>query len=317
MSKFVDVHLHTGNVGEHISPCMFHELRKPFLNRALGPDEPEGDVEEARRDRTLIDDMDVGGIDIGIVMAGDFRRSHPEEDMSYYVPNDFVAELVEEYPDRLVGCGSVDPIRDPGQAAKEVDRCVNELGMKSIKLYPTYNHFSPDDPTVYPIYEKAVEHDIPVQLHMGWTPVKTASMDYQAPELLDEVGRQFPDLKLVIAHMGYPYWETTITLLGKHENFYTELSGWGWFGQRKILRMLHVFGSICPYEKLMYGSENPFLRDFPDQMRSIREAAEEHGYEPISEDDLEGIMGKNAARLYDINTEEFSEANRPKGSEDQ
>jgi predicted TIM-barrel fold metal-dependent hydrolase len=81
--------------------------------------------------------------------------------------------------------------------------------------------------------------------------------------------------------------------------------------------MLHVFGSICPYEKLMYGSENPFLRDFPDQMRAIRKAAEEHGYEPISEDDLEGIMGKNAARLYDIDTEDYSEANRPEGSEDQ
>lgn len=301
----IDVHIHTGIVGEHISPCMFHELRKPFFNRARKPEVPEGDVHNSRRDESIISDMNTGGIDVGVVMAGDFRRSHPEDEVSYHVPNDFVAEFVAKNPRRLVGCGSVDPLRDPRMAAAEVARCVEDLGMKSIKLYPTYGHFSPADKAVFPVYEKAIEYNIPVQIHMGWTPVKSAPVEFQAPELLDAVGRQFPELKLVIAHMGYPYWESAITLLAKHENFHAELSGWGWFGERKILEMLHVFGSLAPYEKLMYGSENPFITTFPPLMRNLISWAEENSYESITRDELDGIMGMNAARIYGIDLSQF------------
>ena len=52
-------------------------------------------------------------------------------------------------------------------------------------------------------YEKAIELDIPVHFHMGWTPLINAPMKYQDPVLLDEVGIRFRQLKVIVAHLGY------------------------------------------------------------------------------------------------------------------
>ena len=78
------------------------------------------------------------------------------------------------------------------ESLDELDRCINELGMKALKLMPTYNHFDPGDPTLYPLYERAIGYGIYVQFHMGWTPSVNAPMKFQPPHLLDPVGIRSP-----------------------------------------------------------------------------------------------------------------------------
>lgn len=52
-------------------------------------------------------------------------------------------------------------------AEKKVERCVQDLRMKGIKLYPTDQQFYPNDWTLYPLYATAQELKIPVMVHTG------------------------------------------------------------------------------------------------------------------------------------------------------
>jgi uncharacterized protein len=69
-----------------------------------------------------------------------------------------------------------------------------------------------------------------MQVHMGWTPCKNAPMKFQHPYLLDDVGARFPDLKVVIAHVGWPWVEECLAVVAKWENFHVDFAYWGWFG---------------------------------------------------------------------------------------
>jgi predicted TIM-barrel fold metal-dependent hydrolase len=312
----VDVHLHTGTVGEQIAPAMFKHLRTVFRVRAFKPAELEADVDAPQREEgSLIALMDANGVDLGCVMAGDWRRAYgcyrdPDsgDPMDYYVSNDYVAALVRRYPGRLVGTMNVDPLRDPAAACREMVRCVEELGMKGMKLYPTYQHFDPSDERVFPVYKQAIELDLPVQFHMGWTPVPNAPMRYQRPELLDDVGHRFPELKVVICHMAYPWYETANVLISKYRNFYGELSGWGLFYPEKLLRLLHDYGSLCPFEKLLYGSENPLMASSLAMFRELDAAADRCGLPRIDPAAVRLILGENALRLYQIDAAAMARA---------
>ena len=65
------------------------------------------------------------------------------------ISNDEVAGFVEEYPDRLIGVGSVD-ISKPMQAVREIRRCVEELGFKAIRVLPWLSDAPPTDRRFYP-----------------------------------------------------------------------------------------------------------------------------------------------------------------------
>jgi predicted TIM-barrel fold metal-dependent hydrolase len=139
--------------------------------------------------------------------------------LSEGVPNDYVAMIKEKYPDKIMGFASVNPcVRMPRGSdrvpacVKELERAINDLKLEGLKLYPTYENYSPDDfGLVGPIYEKAEEVDIPVLIHQAWAPVNDSRMRYALPHLLDDVARNFKKLKLIVAHFGNPWVDETIS----------------------------------------------------------------------------------------------------------
>jgi predicted TIM-barrel fold metal-dependent hydrolase len=87
-------------------------------------------------------------------------------------------------PERFALTCSVDPFRDIQASVREIERCIKQHGFSACKLYPSYDHFDPRDERLNPIYEKLVELDVTMQVHMGWTPCKNAPMKFQHPYLL-------------------------------------------------------------------------------------------------------------------------------------
>ncbi len=139
------------------------------------------------------------------------------------VPNDYVAELVKKYPDKLAGMCSVIPTREG--AVAELERAVKELGLIGLKLNPPDQGFDPTDEKIaFPIYEKAQELGIPVVFHAGHSEVRKAQLKFANVLLLDEVAINFPELKIVIAHMGYYHYQDTVALMTKHDNVFADIS---------------------------------------------------------------------------------------------
>lgn len=297
MGLVVDVHIQAGVPGERLDPFARSRLRRVLETRAFNFDGSRSD--ETALGTDPIAALDEAGVDVICLIAGDYNRALPAAIESYGVTNDYVARLVERHPDRIVGTCSVDPVADSAAAAWEIERCAAK-GFRAVRLYPTVQQWDPRDERIYPVYRRCIELDMVVQIHMGWTPVVTAHLEYQRPWLLDEVGRTFPEMKLVISHLGYPYADECTCVIARHENFYCDISFWAPLHPSKILRMMVDFGSLCSFDKMLYGSSNVFFRTYPRVIRSLNGMAERYGLPPIPETDLRKIMGENACRLWKI-----------------
>ena len=300
----IDNHVHLGDPHEHVSEYVLHQLRKNWDSRAFAYSTEESPQGEARAGGDLVSLMDEAGITACCVMAATWQRVLPLEERPHDIPNELVAETVAGNPRRFIGLASADPIVDGWLAAKEIERWVRDHGFRGVKLYPTYAHFDPRDERCYPLYEAAIALDVPVHFHMGWTPVRDAVMEFQRPMLLDDVGRRFPKLKVVVCHMGWPYWEEAIGVVARHENFHADVSLLAFWHPEKIYRIIHDFGCLNSFDKLLYGSENPFMRTYPKVIATINDHVPA-GYPKIPDDAIEQILGGNALRLYKLDPAEI------------
>ena len=219
--------------------------------------------------------------------------------------NDYIAALVQQDPDHFVGFASVNPAyRGPRAAVEELQRAVIDLGLAGVKLYPMYQHWSPDDRELaFPVYQCALDLNIPVMFHQAGSTRIDAKLGLGRPALLDDVGREFRDLTVIIAHMGIPWQDEALFLLTKHPNFYGELSYLiAALSPRELFSFLHRCEPFfVPLEKLFFGSDYPgFLYDpvaLRTKLLTINEHAEPLGLDPIAENKLQGIMGDHAAAV--------------------
>jgi predicted TIM-barrel fold metal-dependent hydrolase len=222
--------------------------------------------------------------------------------------NDYIAACVRADPAHLIGYASVNPTyQGPEAAVEELTRSVEELGLSGVKLYPMYQHWWANDPDIaFPIYEKAQEFGIPVMIHQAGSTRIDASLELGRPAILDDIGRVFRDLRVIVAHTGWPWVDEALFLLTKHPNFYAELS---YLIASVTRRDLFLLLSRCepmfvPLEKLFFGTDYPgFLYDpvkLKDKLLSVNEEADACSMPAIPQAKLDGIMGPNVARVLGL-----------------
>ncbi|MDH3846126.1 MAG: amidohydrolase family protein, partial [Myxococcales bacterium] len=169
--------------------------------------------------------------------------------------NDYVAATVKSHPDRLVGIGSVDLYR-PMQAVRELRRCVKELGFVGVRLLPWLWGLPPNDRRYYPVYAECVELDVPFCLQVGHAgPLRPSDPGRPIP-YLDEVACDFPELRIVGGHIGYPWTEEMIALATKYENVYIDTSA---YTPERYPEALIRFMKGPGRRKVLFGSNWPMI----------------------------------------------------------
>lgn len=188
---------------------------------------------------------------------------------------------------RLLPFASINPFIVTNLAA-ELERLVDKFKFKGIKIYPTYQHHYPNEPRMYPLYSKAQDLGIPVLVHTGSSVFKGARIKYGDPLLLDDVAIDFPNLIILMAHAGRPFWyEQAFWMARRHENVYMEVSG---LPGKKLLKYFPRLEMIA--DKVVYGSDwpgNPDLRRNPDAIRGLSISAE--AKQAILHDNAAHILG--------------------------
>lgn len=291
----VDMHVHCGEVDKHFKSWWMTALQGGFLRS------PDRTIRVVKNPiDKIISDLDECGVDKACVMGSDHRRPYPYDSLPSYTPNEYVAEVVRKHPDRLLGVCSFDPIRSPYDARVGLEKCVKEWDMRAVKLYPTDDHYYPADEVVFPLYEKAIELDIPVHFHMGYSSSVNAPMKYQRPWLLDEVGIRFPKLKVIVAHLGFPWVDECLCMIDRHKNFYGDIAYLGGLQPKMLREALEKFGYIVGFDRLLYGSDNAWTATYAKTLKNLNDTAEEKGFEKISDQDMKKILGENAKKLYKI-----------------
>ena len=223
-----------------------------------------------------------------------------------HVSNDYIAEVHAQYPDQTLPVMAVNPRYEGATILGEMERCVSEFGARAVKLYPTYNHYSPDDRELcWPIYAKALELGIPVIVHQSWTTLVDAPMRYQRPAQLDDVARDFRELVLICCHFGVPWIEEAMCLVGKHTNVYVDTSYWATIEEPEIVlrHLLRCPRFGCTYDRILWGTDFPVTTP-GESLELFRETlpalATKLGLDPLPAAGLDLMLGGNAARIYGL-----------------
>jgi len=203
------------------------------------------------------------------------------------ISNDEVAGFVAQAPERLIGVGSVD-IAKPMAAVREIQRCVNELGFKAIRVLPWLWEVPPTDRRFYPIFAACCELGIPFCTQIGHTGPLMPS-EVGRPIYLDQVALDFPELAIVAGHIGYPWTEEALAVATKHEHVYIDTSA---YTVRRYPAALVEFMRGHGRNKVLFGTNYPM----------IAPAKALDGLDALSlDDDVRGLfLGGNAQRVFRI-----------------
>lgn len=118
-------------------------------------------------DRTRLQTMDKAGINkqvLSLSTPGCEQFDTKTATTIAKSANDQLAKLVEKYPERFVGLASLAP-QDPGTAADELKRAVQELGLRGWKTHSNIRGTYLSDKKYWPILEQAEKLDVPIFLH--------------------------------------------------------------------------------------------------------------------------------------------------------
>lgn len=167
---------------------------------------------------------------------------------------ELIARFVREHSEKFVGWCSVDP-NDPA-CVEQLEYYVTELGLRGLKCSPIYQNWDPQDPKHLPLFRKAEELGIPVNIHQGTSFVRPGPLKYANPIQLEDIAIACPDLRIVIAHMGHPWEDECVVTIRKHPNMYANISALHY----RPLRHYQAFISAMEYgveHKLIFGSDFP------------------------------------------------------------
>lgn len=236
---------------------------------------------------TYVGSLDEHGIDVAVFMG---RQIVEDGELVRGVPNDYVADCVDRFPDRLVGFAGIDIAADIAANLAEIERSVEELGLSGLSLYPS----SESEPTdrryhqrrAYPLYAKAVELDVPVTVTVGPN-IGEVGRSHD-PHPIATIAEDFPELTIVCAHSAWPTPTAFVNLAYRYDNVYLDGSIYQFFpGAEPFLEAAK--GLI--QDKVVWASAFPFgpLGDV--------ERLRERGFD---DEALEQVLYANAAGILGL-----------------
>lgn len=251
---------------------MFESLRK-WLGSAVPTEEPAVDLTLAL--------MDAGGVGQALISAW-----HGPE--GALISNDEVAGFVAQAPERFSGVASVDLYR-PVRAVRELRRAVTELGFKGLRIVPWLWDLPPNDRHYYPLYAECVELGVPFCTQVGHTgPLRRSECGRPIP-YLDDVALDFPELKIVAGHIGYPWTTEMVALATKYPNVYIDTSA---YTAKRYPPELVDYLRGRGRRKVLFGTNYPMI--------TAEAALADLKSHDLDEETTELFLTGNARRVFDL-----------------
>ena len=204
------------------------------------------------------------------------------------IENTDVAAIVADHPDRFVGIGSADSA-DRKTAFAMIDEIL-DLGLKAVNLEPGVSAvpMRADDRRLYPIYAKCEDAALPVVIMAGGG--AGPDLSFNDPVALDRMLGDFPNLKVVCSHGGWPCVQEVLGVAFRRENLYLcpDMYLRGLPGTAEYLAAANGFLS----ERILFGTAYPFcpLKPYVDWFLS----------QEFSDTNRRRVLSENAATLLSI-----------------
>jgi len=253
--------------------------RRDGITRQHGM-EPAASAQAKSMDQLLLE-MDAAGVTCGVVMG---RNSG----LYGSVSNQDVADIVNAWPGRFIGVGSIDPV-DRRKAIAQIDEALT-LGLKAINLEPgAYDQpLYADDRRLYPIYAYCEDKDIPVTIMAGGS--AGPDLSYTNPIHVDRVAGDFPGLRIALTHGAWPWVHEILHVAFRRPNIFLSPDQYlcNMPGMDDYIRAANGFMS----GRFLYASSYPFIgvKRYAEWFRSL----------PIRPELLPQLMYANAAQFLGL-----------------
>lgn len=188
-------------------------------------------------EENLLKNLKDNEIDIAIVQP--FPGAQPDAKSVH----DRIYKLSQRFPKKIFGIASVNPNLGEKQVSYEIERCIKELGFVGIKCHTHGHAVNPILPSGDLLFKIASKMDVPINVHTGQGGI------FAAPSLNILKARQYPGLKIVLAHSGMMIFtpEAYVAAL-EADNIYLETS---WIPAEDIEWLVNSLGS----DRIMFGSD--------------------------------------------------------------
>lgn len=208
------------------------------------------------------------------------------------IRNEEIAEAAVENSDIMIAFASIDPHKGK-RGAIEARRLIEDHGVRGFKFHPPLQNFDPGDRMAWPLYEVINDHQLPVIFHTGHSGMGSGMaggggirLKYGQPILVDDVAVDFPGMKIILAHPGWPWTDESLSMALHKPNIFIDLSGWSpRYFPDQIVR--YANGQLG--HKFLFGSDFPLIP--PDKWIT---AFDEAGFKP---EVRAPIVKENAMRL--------------------
>lgn len=289
-------------------------IRRPLLSgipqEALMGIEP-WEMQKSTDPARLLEAMDKYGVDVACLLPESMMDTTGYT--SRWCTNGEMAKIVETNPDRFMYQPNLSPIKHKGvkNTLWELEYWVKEKGARIFKYYPPEDTYINDE-ALWPFYAKAQELGIVLDIHTGFSWVPPGKSKYALPIYLDDVARDFPELKINAFHMGYPYCDDLNMVAMGHPNVHLCLSllvPWAIGAPRRFATIIGEALRWVGPDRIIWGTDYAGfgvqvrcavmgLRDFqiPEDMQR------DYGYPAITDEDRAKMFGGNLGRLLGIDT---------------
>jgi len=236
---------------------------------------------------------DMAPFDAVVVFGMKARRT------GYWVPDEYTAEFVSKAPDKLIGFACCDPTQ-PGYV-EEVKHGITRLGLRGVKMGPMYAGFDPRDSRCDPIYRYCQDNGIPILFHTGTTFNRNAPLGYTRPWLFDEIAIKYPELRMVLAHVGHPFSEECLVVIRKHPHVYADISAL-YYRPWQFYNTLIAAQEYKVTHKLLFGTDYPFAggQASIDGLKNINHIIGTSGLPQVTQETIDSILHRDALSLLNI-----------------
>ncbi len=213
--------------------------------------------------------------------------------------NDAAATFVRAHPDRLIGFMSLHP--HDRDCLDELERSRTDLGLRGIKLGANYQNFDPLEARALAIYERAQRYGLPILFHQGTSPVRNAPIRLAHPLIMDEIAIRYPDLKIIMAHVGHPWQVDTCVVIRKHPNVFADISA-NFYRPFSFWEQMVKAMEWKVLDKLLFGTDFPVttVEETIAKLRGINDIVEGTRLPRIPEEAIEGIIHRDALALLGL-----------------
>jgi predicted TIM-barrel fold metal-dependent hydrolase len=192
----------------------------------------------------------------------------------------------------LIPFPSVDPLMGTEAMVAEVEDKAENFGAKGIKIHPAEGNFFPDEDSLWPVYETAQRLGLPIISHGG---LFASDKPYAQPKNFTRVLEDFPDLTLVIAHLGQNYFEESTDLAERFPQLNFDTSAVFPAAERPLslsddeaVDLIRKIG----VDRVMFGSDYPWFHPGRDLKRFL-------GLK-LTSDEKKSILSENARRILKL-----------------